>query len=85
MAQKSQTPFDKMMVTQARLHMYVQHGDVALQGQAPQEFAAEVKECMDHLMTFRNIINGMVSFDEVPERAALFYIPDEMIQEVAGV
>lgn len=66
---KAEKPFHKITVTQALLRMYVEHGDPALQGRAPQEFAAEVLECFEWLMDFRNLINGMVSFNRPPKEA----------------
>ena len=84
MARKKESIFDKMMVTKTRLAMYARYGEQALQGQSPQDFAKDVNECMDHLMSFRNIVNGMVSFDEAPEQAALFYIPTDLIEKAAS-
>lgn len=77
MARKTETPFHKIMVTRAKLGMYVEHGDVALGEQTAQEFAADVRECFEYLMSFRNIINGMVGFDQPPELAVLPYLPDQ--------
>jgi hypothetical protein len=70
-------PFHKIMTVRSKLRMYVEYGDHALDGQTPQEFAADVQECFELLMDFRNIINGMVSFDETPQRAVLPYLEDE--------
>jgi hypothetical protein len=78
MPRKSETPFHKLMTVRAKLRMYVEYGDHALDGQTPQEFAAEVQECFALLMDFRNIINGMVSFDQTPQRAVLPYIEADL-------
>jgi hypothetical protein len=80
---KSEKPFNKIMIVRARLAMYVEHGEAALQGQTPQEFATEVHECFSYLMEFRNIINGMVSFDQTPSRAVLPYLSEEVLQDAA--
>jgi hypothetical protein len=79
MGKKAETPFHKIMTVRTALGLYVEYGDVALQqrGQTAQEFAADVRECFEYLMSFRNIINGMVSFDEPPEKAVLPYLPEE--------
>jgi hypothetical protein len=74
MPKKPQTPFDKIMFTRTKLRLFVEYGDQALQGQTVPEFAADVAECFEYLMAFRNIINGMVSFDEPPARAVLPYL-----------
>lgn len=84
MAKKPEKPFHKIMVTRAKLRMFVEYGDNALDGQTAQEFAADVQECMEHLMELRNIINGMVTLDEPPARAALAYINDDDIEAVRG-
>ena len=76
MARKPETPFNKIMAVRNKLRLYVEFGDNALDG-TPQEFAEEVQECMEYLMSFRNIINGMVSFDDTPERSVLLYLPIE--------
>jgi hypothetical protein len=76
MARKTETPFHKIMVMQTRLRLYVEHGDAALDGQTPQQFAADVLECFEHLMTFRNIVNGMISFNLPPAEAARMYLPE---------
>lgn len=76
MARKSETPFNKIMLTRGKLRAYVTYGDMALEGQTPQEFAADVQECLEYLMSFRNIINGMVALEEPPERAVLPYLED---------
>jgi len=83
MARKAEKPFNTIMQTRSILEMYVKYGDAALQDKTPQEFAAETLAAFDHLMTFRNIINGMVSFDEEPEDAALFYISHDKIKAAA--
>lgn len=84
MARKPQTPFDKIMIIRSKIGLYVQYGDAALDGQTPQEFVADVGECFEYLMSFRNIINGMVALDEPPERAVLAYIPDHEIVAAAN-
>jgi hypothetical protein len=73
---KPAKPFHKITMIQSRLQMYVEYGDAALQGQTPREFATEVAEAFGYLMDFRNIINGMVGFDDTPKRAALPYLED---------
>jgi hypothetical protein len=74
MGKKTEKPFDKIVLTQGKLKMFVEFGEAALRGQTVQEFAADVLECFGYLMTFRNIINGMVRFDEAPEQAVLPYL-----------
>lgn len=76
MARKGEKPFHKIMLTSSKLRLYVEHGDLALDGQTPQQFAADVLECFEHLMTFRNIVNGMVSFEQAPAEAARMYLPE---------
>ena len=79
MARKPEKPFDKIISARVTLGLYVQHGDAALGGKTPQEFAAEVHECFEYLMEFRNIINGMVGFNEAPSKAVLPYLPDDVL------
>jgi hypothetical protein len=67
-------PFDKIMRVRTTLGLFVQYGDAALQGQTMAEFIADANECFNHLMDFRNIINGMVSFDQPPVEAVLPYL-----------
>lgn len=76
MARKTEKSFDKIMLTSSKLRMYVEYGDVALKGQTPQQFAADVLECFEHLLTFRNIVNRMVSFDQPPADAARMHLPE---------
>ena len=83
MPKKSEKPFNKIMLTRSKLRLYIEHGDHALGEQAPQEFLADVQECLEYLMEFRNIINGMVSFDEAPSRAVVPYLPYELLKETA--
>ena len=78
MARKAEKPFDKIMTIRSRLALYVQYGDAALGEQTPQAFAADVMECFELLMEFRNIINGMVAFDQAPSRAVLPYLSDNV-------
>ena len=78
---REQTPFDKLMMVRSRLRMYVEYGDHALDGQTPQEFAAEVQESLDLLMDFRNMVNSMASLEETPQRAVLVYL-DDLREEV---
>jgi len=80
---KRQKPFDKIMSVRTTLDMYVKFGDAALRGQSVEDFLKDVQESFEHLMAFRNIINGMVTFDETPTRAALFYVPSNEIEEAA--
>lgn len=77
MAKKAETPFHKIQMVRSKLGLYVKYGDAALGDQTPQEFAADLQECIDHLMTFRNIVNRMVQLDEPPARAAMAYAEDE--------
>jgi hypothetical protein len=81
--QKQETPFNKIMLVRSKLGLFVQYGDAALGEQTPQQFAADVAECFEHLMEFRNIINGMVSFDQAPSRAVIPYLPDDVVREAA--
>ena len=86
MSRKTEKPFNKIMLTRAKLGMFVQYGDAALDGQTAQEFAADVHECLEYLMEFRNIVNGMVTFDEAPSRAVVPYLSDDVLEEMrAGV
>lgn len=75
MARKTK-PFDKLMTVRSKLPLYIEYGEAALQKQSLAEFMADVAECFELLMSFRNIINGMVSFDDTPERSVLPYLPD---------
>lgn len=84
MSQKPEKPFNKIMTVRSKLGLFVEYGDHALDGQTPQEFAADVLECFEHLMAFRNIVNGMASLDEPPARAALLYVSDEDIEAARG-
>lgn len=79
MAKKPETPFHQIMLTRNKLKLYIEYGDHALDGQTPQEFAADVHRCMEYLIDFRNIINGMVALEEPPGRAVLPYLSDEDI------
>lgn len=72
-------PFHKIMVTRATLRMFVEYGDAALDGKTFQEFAAEVQDCMELLMDFRNMVNAMVTFDEAPAEAVLPYLPTDLL------
>lgn len=74
---REETPFNKIMKVHSILAMYVQYGDVALQGQTPQEFAADVRQSFDWLLEFRNMVNTMAALDESPARAALPYMSDD--------
>lgn len=73
------------MTVRSKLRMYIEYGDHALGDQTPQEFAADVLECFEHLMEFRNIINGMVSFDQEPSRAVLPYISEDVLKEAREI
>lgn len=74
MARKNEKPFDRIMTVRSKLDMFVQYGDIALKDQTQAEFLAEVHEAFNYLMEFRNIINGMVRFDEPPRDAVLPYL-----------
>lgn len=82
MAKGSEKPFNKIMMVRARLRLYVEHGEHALDGLTAQEFAAETMECFDYLLEFRNIVNSMVSLDEPPSRAVLPYLSDEVLASI---
>lgn len=82
MAKKPEKPFNKIMLVRAKLRAYVEYGDHALDGQTPQEFAVDVAECFEHLMDFRNIINGMVSFEETPSLAVIPYLSDDAVKVI---
>lgn len=71
---RQETPFEKIMLTRGKLRLYVEHGDTALDGQSPQEFAAEVQECYQYLMDFRNIVNSMVGLEFPPSDAAKMHV-----------
>jgi hypothetical protein len=73
---KAEKPFNKIVMTRAALDMYVEHGEAALQGRSHAEFIAEIREAFGYLMDFRNIINGMVRFDDVPREAVLPYLDE---------
>jgi hypothetical protein len=81
MAKRDEKPFNKILSARSKLRMYVEYGDHAIVGQTPQEFAADVLECFEYLMEFRNIINGMVGFDEAPSRAVIPYLSDEALAD----
>ena len=83
MRRKTETPFHKILQARSKLGLYIEYGDNALGDQTPQEFASDVRECFEYLMEFRNIINGMVSFDEAPSRAVVPYLPYELLKETA--
>lgn len=85
MARKTETPFHKIMTIRAKLRMYVEYGDHALNGQTPQEFAADIQEIVEYLMDFRNMVNSMVSFDDTPSRSVLPYISDDDLRDAALV
>lgn len=84
MGRNTEKPFNKIMLTKGKLRAYVTYGDMALDGQTPQEFAADVLECFELLMEFRNIINGMVTFDETPSRAVLPYLDEDVLKEASA-
>lgn len=69
-------PFDKIMMTKSKIDLFVQYGEHALGEQTIGEFMADVKEVVGYLMDLRNIINGMVSFDEPPQQAVRPYLDD---------
>ena len=73
---KKQTPFDKIVETKNTLEMFVKYGDAALKGQSYQAFSEDVLDCYRQLMTFRNMVRSMSSFEETPEQAAKQYIDD---------
>ena len=81
MAKRGEKPFHKIMMVQSKLGMVAKYGEAALGDQTFQEFMADVDECYRHLMAFRNIINSMVGFDEIPERAVLPYIEDAIRED----
>jgi len=74
MKSKNQKPLEKIVLTQGKLQMFVTLGDVALDGQTPQEFASEVLEAFQLLMEFRNMVSAMSKLDEAPSEAVLAYI-----------
>jgi hypothetical protein len=83
---REETPFDKIMVVASRLRLYTQYGDHALGDQTPQQFAGDVLEAFEHLMVFRNIVNGMASFEQRPEEAAASYISHDVLKRaVEGI
>ncbi|MEY1555296.1 hypothetical protein AB3Y40_06640 [Yoonia sp. R2331] len=67
---KKESTLNKIIMTRTKLGLWVNYGDVALDGQEPQEFAAEVKECFDALMDFRNIVSAMASLEGEPKDRA---------------
>jgi len=66
---RQDTPFDKIMRTASTLRLYVEYGDVALDGQTPQEFAADTQEALQYLLDFRNMVNSMAALNESPQDA----------------
>jgi hypothetical protein len=84
-SQQPETPFRKIMAVRSRLRLYVEYGDQALDGQTSQEFAADVQECVEFLMEFRNIINSMVSFDDAPSRAVIPYLSDDAVKDAMNL
>lgn len=77
---KSEKPFNKIIAVRTKLGLYIEYGDHALDGQTPQRFAEDVRECFEYLMDFRNIINSMVSFNEPPTRAVIPYLSNDDIE-----
>lgn len=84
MAKKSETPFHKIMVTRQKLRLYVEYGDHALDGQTIQQFAGDVLECLETLVEFRNIVNGMASLEQKPSFAVIPYLSDDALAAAAG-
>ncbi len=84
MANKPETPFHKIMLTRQKLKLYGDYGDRALDGQTLAEMIADASQCIETLIEFRNIINGMVSLDEAPRRAVMPYLSDDVIAEFAN-
>lgn len=80
MARKLETPFHKITTVGSKLDLFTKFGDAALAGQPIGDFISDVRECFEYLMTFRNIINRMVAFDQPPERAVLPYLSDDVIE-----
>ena len=74
---KAQKPFDKILTARAKIDAYARYGSIALGEQPIDEFMAEVSEAFGYLMSFRNIINAMASFNETPEQTALQFIDVE--------
>jgi len=77
MPKRKETPFDKIVMTRGKLGLYVRHGDVALDGQDPQEFADEVQECFQHLLDFRNMVNEMAALEQAPMDVVKSYSEEE--------
>ena len=82
MPRRTEKPFDKIMTVRTTLQMYAEYGDVALKGRDPQDFAKDVREIVEYLMEFRNIINGMVGFEQPPSEAVIPYLSDEAIASI---
>jgi hypothetical protein len=80
---RTKTPFDKILAARNKLAMFVEYGEPALGGQSFKGFAEEVNEAFEYLMSFRNIINGMVSLEEPPDRAVLPYLSGDALQAAA--
>jgi hypothetical protein len=83
MARRKEKPFDKIMATRTKLQQYLHYGESALHDQNINDFLTDVAECYGYLMDFRNIINGMVSFDETPQQAVVPYLSDDVLTDAA--
>jgi len=73
---RKETFHEKAMTVRSTLRLYVQHGAIALDGQSPQEFCAEVMEVMGGYADFRNIIALMASMDVEPKDAAKEFLAE---------
>lgn len=82
---KPDKPFNKIMRVRAKLDLFVRFGDNALGDQTLEQFMVEVNESFELLMAFRNIVNGMVNFDDTPERSVLPYLSESVIREAAEI
>lgn len=75
MPKRAATPFDKIMTTRAKLELMATYPD-HFSDEDRRAVIADANKVVGWLMDFRNIVNGMVSFEEPPKDAAAAYVRD---------
>lgn len=76
MAQRDK-PFHRISMTRSKLEMWAEHGDRIFSDPSEKDqLLRDACFTVGALMDFRNIINGMVGFDELPQDAARPYVDD---------
>ena len=74
---KTTKPFHRITETRAKLEMFSEYGDAVFKDDAERtQMLHDAHFAVSALMDFRNIINGMVGFSEMPKEAARYYIDD---------